>query len=93
MSDFISIRNDSGLSEISFTKNGSTLLDINGFLLGDHLNIVEMKVHTAGGSANGIIASIEEVTDSLFIPDGRYGLWTRAEAMKQGMSPFFMAKS
>lgn len=89
----MSISNTSGHSVVSFTKNGTKFLEIEGFILGNHLNIVEMKAYTSGGSANGILATIEEVSGSLFIPDGKYVLWPRAALKKQGSSPFFMAKA
>lgn len=38
------------------------------------------------------MGTIEEIRDSLIIPDGTYGLWASSEDRKHSINPFFMAK-
>jgi hypothetical protein len=55
---------------------------MNGFLLGENINVMDTVAHTyvntsAGINYKGVMGLAEQVSSDLFLPDGVFSLWSR----------------
>lgn len=92
LQDYVTITNSSdGTGVISIIFDGTKVYEISGFFITENLNYIQSKVFSAPGLQGRIIATIEEIKDSMFVPDGYYSFWIQQEIRKQSASPFFMA--
>jgi alpha-glucosidase (family GH31 glycosyl hydrolase) len=56
---------------------GAKIFSLNGFLLGENLNIIDGVAHTSPTNFKGIMGLPEQVASNLFLPDGVFSLWSR----------------
>ena len=85
LSDFVTMTQADATSPLSIDiKNGNTtsVFTLNGFLLGENINVMNTTAKTYvvapnDGSYKGVMGLSEQVSSDLFLPDGVFSLWSR----------------
>jgi len=83
LSDYVKIEqpdNESMTLKVFSKYNRTEIYTINGFLLADHFQYVDARLHTSENTKfKGVQGLSDQVGSSLWLADGVYSLWARDE--------------
>jgi alpha-glucosidase (family GH31 glycosyl hydrolase) len=68
---------------------GVTVFSLNGMVLSDYMNFINVTVNTDKEFRTGVIGLTDRVSSDLFLADGVYSLWSRdiPDPIETGKSP------
>lgn len=106
LSNFVTFTQDATGPMSLSVKNaaGTEFYQINGFVLTELFNSIEADALTDPVGFNGVMGLVEQVSGSLFLPNGIYSLWSLDTADPSqdsklpgknmyGVHPFFMGRA